>query len=107
MKNPGTQPQDKYVLRFPEGLRDQIKASAEANNRSMNAEIVARLEGQGAADEIAALQAQLLHQAGVIEALRWNFEVIAEQLTAGVAGNREKAAAVLSALRILGRKVPK
>ena len=35
---------DKFALRMPDGMRDQIAAVAEANNRSMNAEIVARLE---------------------------------------------------------------
>lgn len=34
---------DKFMLRLPDGMRDRIKAAAEANNRSMNAEIVARL----------------------------------------------------------------
>lgn len=38
------QEEDKYVVRFPDGMRDRIKAAAEANNRSMNAEIVNRLE---------------------------------------------------------------
>ena len=38
------QPQDKYVLRLPDGMRGRIKAAAERNNRSMNAEIVAALE---------------------------------------------------------------
>lgn len=38
------QPQDKYVLRLPDGLRERIKTAAEKTNRSMNAEIVARLE---------------------------------------------------------------
>ncbi|WP_035026033.1 Arc family DNA-binding protein [Gemmobacter nectariphilus] len=32
------------VIRPPAGMRDRIKAAAEANNRSMNAEIVATLE---------------------------------------------------------------
>lgn len=32
------------MLRFPEGMRAQIKAAAEENGRTMNAEIVARLE---------------------------------------------------------------
>lgn len=41
--------EDKYVIRFPEGMRDEIKAAAEANGRSMNAEIIARLRG-GQAD---------------------------------------------------------
>lgn len=36
---------DKFVLRLPDGLRDRIKAAAEMNNRSMNAEIVTTLEG--------------------------------------------------------------
>lgn len=39
-----SQQQDKFVLRLPDGMRDRIKAAAEANNRSMNAEIVATLE---------------------------------------------------------------
>lgn len=36
---------DRYMLRLPDGMRDRIKRAAEANNRSMNAEIVATLEG--------------------------------------------------------------
>lgn len=39
-----SQAQDKFVLRLPDGMRDRIKAAAEAANRSMNAEIVATLE---------------------------------------------------------------
>ncbi|WP_442580749.1 Arc family DNA-binding protein [Mesorhizobium sp. ASY16-5R] len=35
---------DKVIVRLPDGMRDSLKAEAEANNRSMNAEIVARLE---------------------------------------------------------------
>ncbi len=35
---------DQYMLRFPDGLRDRIKAAAEANKRSMNQEIIALLE---------------------------------------------------------------
>lgn len=37
--------QDKFVLRLPDGMRDRLKAAAEANKRSMNAEIITRLEG--------------------------------------------------------------
>jgi hypothetical protein len=40
------QPQDKYVVRLPDGLRDRIKAASERNGRSMNAEIVATLESK-------------------------------------------------------------
>jgi plasmid stability protein len=35
---------DKYIVRLPDGMRDRIAEAAKANNRSMNAEIVARLE---------------------------------------------------------------
>lgn len=35
---------DKFMLRLPDGMRERIKASADANNRSMNAEIISRLE---------------------------------------------------------------
>jgi hypothetical protein len=35
---------DKFMLRLPDGMREQIAESAKQNNRSMNAEIVARIE---------------------------------------------------------------
>lgn len=34
---------DKFMLRLPDGMRERIKAVADANKRSMNAEIVATL----------------------------------------------------------------
>lgn len=36
--------QDQFIVRLPDGMRDRIKAAAETNNRSMNADIVATLE---------------------------------------------------------------
>ena len=38
------QPQDKYVLRFPDGMRDRLKASAKEQGRSLNSEIVSKLQ---------------------------------------------------------------
>lgn len=35
---------DKFVVRLPDGMREQIAEVAKANNRSMNAEVVARLQ---------------------------------------------------------------
>jgi hypothetical protein len=35
---------DKFILRFPDGMRDLIAEAATANNRSMNAEVVSRLQ---------------------------------------------------------------
>lgn len=37
--------QERFIVRFPDGMRDRIADVARENNRSMNAEIVARLEG--------------------------------------------------------------
>lgn len=34
---------DKFMLRLPDGMRDALKECAAENNRSLNAEIVARL----------------------------------------------------------------
>jgi hypothetical protein len=34
---------DKFMVRFPDGMRDRINEAAKAAGRSMNAEIVARL----------------------------------------------------------------
>lgn len=35
---------ERFQVRMPDGLRDRLRDAAEANNRSMNSEIVARLE---------------------------------------------------------------
>jgi hypothetical protein len=40
--------QDRFIVRLPDGMRDRIKAAADANNRSMNAEIVATLAARTA-----------------------------------------------------------
>lgn len=34
---------DQYMVRFPDGMRDRLKQAAADNNRSLNAEIIARL----------------------------------------------------------------
>lgn len=52
---------EKYILRMPEGMRDRIKAAAEANNRTMNAEFIARLE---ASFEPASAPAEATHLLG-------------------------------------------
>lgn len=35
--------QEKFSVRFPDGMRDQVRAEAERSGRSMNQEIIARL----------------------------------------------------------------
>ena len=44
--------QDRFIVRLPDGMRDQIKASAAKGNRSMNAEIVHALEFYFAFDDL-------------------------------------------------------
>ncbi|AVS68918.1 hypothetical protein C8245_21205 [Paracidovorax avenae] len=41
---PPSRTAEQFVVRFPDGMRDEIAAAAKKNNRSMNAEIVARLQ---------------------------------------------------------------
>ena len=48
--------QDQFVLRLPDGMREEIKAKAEANSRSMNAEIVAAIEAALAQPDLSAAQ---------------------------------------------------
>lgn len=45
--------QDKFIIRLPDGMRDQLKIASEANNRTMNAEVVARLKATFEADQLA------------------------------------------------------
>lgn len=35
---------EKFMLRFPDGMRDRVREEAEINSRSMNAEIIHRIQ---------------------------------------------------------------
>jgi hypothetical protein len=59
--------QDKFVLRMPDGLRDRLKAVAEENNRSMNAEIVDRIEKSFLVDTLTTKNAELEGRASTLE----------------------------------------
>jgi hypothetical protein len=43
---------DKFMLRFPEGMREHVADAAARNRRSMNAEVLARLERTFRWDEV-------------------------------------------------------
>lgn len=43
---------DKFVLRMPDGLREEIRQAAEKSGRSMNAEMIYRLQNFKESDEI-------------------------------------------------------
>lgn len=51
MKNTKThRSSEQFTLRFPDGMRNQIKAMAEANRRTANAEIIFLIERGMATD---------------------------------------------------------
>lgn len=56
--------QERFIVRFPDGMRDRIAEAAKANNRSMNAEITSRLEKSFGAE-----QWQWLNEKGLAEKL--------------------------------------
>lgn len=56
-KKYASQQLDRYIVKFPDGMRDQLKKAAKENNRSLNAEIIARLEGY---EELASLNQTLI-----------------------------------------------
>lgn len=59
---------DKFMLRLPDGMRDRLKESAKANNRTLNAEIVDRLARSYAASEMG-LPGDALDNLGVLSLL--------------------------------------
>ena len=44
-KNSGSRQRQVFLLRLPRTLKEQLKQQAKANRRSLNSEILARLEG--------------------------------------------------------------
>lgn len=52
--------QDRFLVRMPDGMRDRIAEAAKKNNRSMNAEIVARLEESFSGQAQRGLPAEIL-----------------------------------------------
>ena len=42
---------DKFILRLPDGLRERIAIQAQTNRRSMNSELVARIEASLAQED--------------------------------------------------------
>lgn len=54
--------QDKFVLRLPEGLRPEIADIARANQRSMNGEIIVRIQRSLIKDQLQVEQEKLITQ---------------------------------------------
>ncbi|MDH0613423.1 MULTISPECIES: Arc family DNA-binding protein [unclassified Agrobacterium] len=92
-KKPISQPQDKFIVRLPDGLRERIRASAENQNRSMNADIVARLElsfeGQDLSGKVAYLE-------GMNDALGRTVRAFIDHLTQTPEGREAVLKAILT-----------
>ena len=65
---------DKFMLRMPEGLRASLKHHATLNKRSMNAEIISRIE--------ASLNEQQIKSAAGEPISGWSSDSIAQQIEA-------------------------
>ncbi|CAI3796660.1 hypothetical protein GLGCALEP_01609 [Pseudomonas sp. MM221] len=65
----GSREADKFVVRLPEGMRDQVAAAADADDRSMNSLIVTairnELEGRARANAILDALTQAAEAKGV------------------------------------------
>ena len=72
------QPDPQYKLRLPEELRDKVKESANNFNRSMNADIVARLEKSFTSDNDKLTDIERSHY----EALKEDIKFMSEDLKA-------------------------
>jgi len=61
---------DKFMLRLPEGMRSQLKSDAEKNGRSMNVEMIARIEAwPHMCEEIAKLENELQRISTVLDGM--------------------------------------
>jgi len=61
---------EKTMVRFPPGLMDRLKAAAAENHRSMNAEIIHRLEGSFPSSDAKPIEGRRPTKAEVDAALR-------------------------------------
>lgn len=85
---------DKFVVRLPDGMREQLGVAARKNNRTMNAEIVSRLE-QSFADPKKALL--ILYENSTEAEIVW-------ELKDAMTGLRDEVADLKASLMKPGKK---
>jgi plasmid stability protein len=67
---------EKFVVRFPDGMRDAIADRAKSNGRSMNSEIIAALEAW-----LSGEQGQILSEQSVDRVIRIATKAFAEEIS--------------------------
>lgn len=107
---------DKFMLRLPDGMRERIKEVADASGRSMNAEIVFRLNASLSynsmedmfADQLAQRDQNLAERRRDAEALASLIDDLADQISekviADLKGQDRPASSLLVLLRIKGNR---
>lgn len=93
---------DQFMVRFPDGMRDRIKELADEHGRSMNAEIIHRLE--------LALSEDIWERQKFIDTLNFKQHIIDKQLhilfeQTAIASSLRKEAGYERALRIASEEV--
>ncbi|MEF2551339.1 Arc family DNA-binding protein [Aurantimonas sp. A2-1-M11] len=91
------------MLRLPDDMRDQLKAAADANNRSMNAEIIARLAESfesnarlvAAEHEVEKLHRDLAYQTGMKDSLREGLQVFISHVSKAEKGSHISMDAIM------------
>lgn len=96
----GAQAGEKYIVRFPDGMRERIADAAKVANRSMNAEIVDRLQKSLDApftpDEVKVMARAIERQHDVIKMLGFAMKAIAEAPVQGRTPYGEQLAAMFA-----------
>jgi plasmid stability protein len=72
--------QDKFIVRLPDGMRDQLKAAAEGNGRSMTSEVVERLRASFEKEE--AQDVPDFTAAVLVETVEQEFETLRDKISA-------------------------
>lgn len=72
--------QDKFIVRLPDGMREQLKAAAEGNGRSMTSEVVERLRASFEKEE--AQHVPDFTAAVLVETVEQEFQTLQKKISA-------------------------
>lgn len=71
--------QERFIVRLPDGMRDRIAEAAKASDRSMNAEIVARMRQSFDMEGVAGMNPSLVEAAELKQAIAGLSQLLQEQ----------------------------